>query len=491
MSRIMTLPRIGTAEAWRDAARAHMVAGTPPDQIAWGDTTTERGLFDEQAALPPAGKITVPRAFIDMADRVVWHSDPARFARLYAFLWRLRDAPHLMSDRGDADLARLRAMEKSVRRCQHKMKAFVRFREIGDPAAPRRSFAAWFEPTHHTVEPTAQFFVRRFADMDWRIITPDISAVFDDGTLRFLEDQPNPQLPDDASEALWITYFQNIFNPARLKVQAMQSEMPKKYWKNLPEAAAIPDLIAGAPARARTMAASAPTLAPRRAASAQSQFKRFVSTWDGSDDAFVAALRGCTRCPLHRDATQAVPGAGPRDAALMIVGEQPGDQEDLAGQPFVGPAGRLFDEMAMSVGLDRSRAYITNAVKHFKFTPRGKRRLHQRPNSDEISHCRWWLDAEVTCVAPKLILAMGAVAAEALTGNGKDLLTRRGKVVETTGGTPVLITVHPSYLLRIPDADKKAEGLAWFKQDLEAALRFAEGAERESKRCIEGAERRA
>src|SRR5690606_1466058 len=129
-------------------------------------------------------------------------------------------------------------------------------------------------------------------------------------------------------------------------------------------------------------------------------------------------LSDCIRCPLHRQATQAVPGEGPADAALMIVGEQPGDQEDLAGRPFVGPAGRLFDAICAAAGLDRGAAYVTNAVKHFKFVPRGKRRLHQRPNSGEIAHCRWWLDHERALVRPRLILALGATAAEALTGSG-------------------------------------------------------------------------
>lgn len=279
----VTLPRIGTASAWRDAARGFLSAGIPPDQITWGDSTTAAGLFDDPAPAPPTGTVTVPRSFVQMANKVVWHTDPERFARAYAFLWRLKDAPHLMTDRGDADLAKLRGMEKNVRRCQHKMKAFVRFREIGQSTDARRSFAAWFEPTHHTIEPTAQFFARRFADMDWRILTPDISVFFENGQLRFETDHPRPELAADASETLWITYFRNIFNPARLKVQAMQSEMPKKYWKNLPEAAIIPDLIANAPARAREMALAAPTLPPKRTDAVKAQQASFTSSWNDSD----------------------------------------------------------------------------------------------------------------------------------------------------------------------------------------------------------------
>lgn len=294
--------------------------------------------------------MTVPRGFIGLADTVCWHPDPDRFARLYAFLWRLKDAPHLISDRGDRELAKLRAMEKSVHRCQHKMKAFVWFREIGDPDHARRSFAAWFEHTHHTVEPTATFFAGRFADMDWRIVTPEKTAIFQGGSLSFAQGQAKPVFPDDASEALWITYFCNIFNPARLKVQAMTSEMPKKYWKNLPEAAAISDLIATAPERAREMAEAAPTLPPMRAGKTRQQLAAHLSAWNKPMEALPTAIRDCKRCPLYKTATQTVPGVGPLDAPLMIVGEQPGDQEDLIGEPFVGPSGQLFDRVAQSAG---------------------------------------------------------------------------------------------------------------------------------------------
>ncbi|MBB5723702.1 DNA polymerase [Loktanella ponticola] len=467
-----TIPPIGTDIAWRNAARDFLAAGIPPDQILWGAHGSAPDLFGAETAITPSATATVPRSFIALAQTVVWHSDPERFARLYAFLWRVKDAPHLMTDRGDAGLSRLRQMEKNVRRCQHKMKAFVRYREIGPPDATRRSFAAWFEPTHHTIEPTSSFFVRRFADMDWRILTPDVSAIFENGTLSFQEGHVKPALPDDASEQLWITYFRNIFNPARLKVSAMQSEMPKKYWKNMPEAASIPDMIANAPARALAMAQAAPSLPPARMAQVQAQLATCHSAWDGPKGTLPAAISACTRCPLHQTATQAVAGEGPADADLMIVGEQPGDMEDLSGKPFVGPAGQVFDRVAGEARLDRNQAYVTNAVKHFKFTARGKRRLHQRPNTSEIQHCRWWLDAEITQVKPKLILAMGATAAQSLTGSGEGITRRRGTIEHSLTGTPVLITLHPSYLLRVRDPKTQQQAHSEFQQDLLTAVRF-------------------
>ncbi|APX21379.1 UdgX family uracil-DNA binding protein [Salipiger profundus] len=470
--RVVVLPEIGTWEGWRDEARALLGAGVPPEEVLWQRGGTGAGdLFAE--ALPPVsgGAATVPRRFVDLARLAVCHSDPERFARLYALLWALRDDRRLLEDRGDARVDRLTRMAKEVSRDRHKMTAFVRFREIGAPGAERRAFAAWFEPSHHIVELTAPFFVKRFGDMDWAIFTPDLSAHFEAGRLRIRAGAARPELPADAAEDLWRTYFRNIFNPARLKTSAMQSEMPKKYWKNMPEASLIPELIAGAQARAREMAEAAPTLPPPRAARIADRRAEADATavTEGGPEALAAALSGCRRCPLWADATQAVPGEGPPDAALMIVGEQPGDREDLAGRPFVGPAGQLFDAVAGRVGLARERAYVTNAVKHFKFTPRGKRRIHQRPNAGEVAHCRWWLDLERERVQPKLILALGATAAESLTGDGRRLGARRGGVETTPDGTPVLITYHPSYLLRLPEAERFA-AMAAFEADLGRAV---------------------
>jgi DNA polymerase len=473
--RAIDLPRIGTAQAWRDAARGLAAQQVPPENVAWRYGDAAPGLFDLKAPLPPRANLTVPRAFLELAETVAWHSDPERFARLYALLWRLRDTPGLMADRGDQALAKLREMEKSVRRDIHKMRAFLRFREVGEPDAPRRTFAAWFEPAHHIVEPNAPFFARRFGDMDWLIVTPELSARFEAGDLTFEPGRPKPDIPDDATEALWSTYFRSIFNPARLKTRAMQAEMPKKYWKNMPETRAIPDLIAQAQSRAQAMRDAVPTQPP---AYARALKERPVPQPDAPAPDTLAALRAeaaaCTRCSLHANATQVVVGEGPADAELMFVGEQPGDQEDLAGRPFVGPAGQLFDEIAAAAGVDRTRTFVTNAVKHFKFAPRGKRRIHQKPDAGEVQACRWWLEAERKLVEPMLIVALGATAAEALTGTGKGILKRRGGIEATADGTPVFLTVHPSYLLRLPTEDLKAEARLAFRRDLEAAVAHLE-----------------
>lgn len=484
--RTVTLPGIGTDRAWRDAARALLAERVPPEDVTWHFGSAAPQLFDgpevEPAALPgfapatpprPAApvRIRVPAAFVEMADTVVWHRDPERFARLYALLWRLRAEPGLMADGADPALARLRTMEKNVRRCTHKLKAFLRFREIGARDLPRRSFAAWFEPTHRTVEPAAPFFARRFADMDWMIVTPERTAKFADGRLSFHPGAARPDLPEDATEELWGTYFRNIFNPARVKIAAMTSEMPRKYWKNLPEARHIPDLLAHAEARARAMQEAAPTLPPLRAA-------RILERLPAP--AVVPAMsEAMTLDDLRRRAEEEsrdpppgygriVMGEGPADAALMVVGEQPGDLEDRQGRPFVGPSGQLFDEAARAAGMSREAAYVTNAVKRFKYTLKGKRRIHNSPDRADIEHARWWITREIEIVQPRLILSLGGTAAETLTGTRAGILRRRGTVEETKVG-PVFLTVHPSYILRLRDAARKAEETERFRADLAAA----------------------
>ncbi len=180
--------------------------------------------------------------------------------------------------------------------------------------------------------------------------------------------------------------------------------------------------------------------------------------------------RLCTRCPLFLQGTQTVFGEGNAKAQVMFVGEQPGDKEDLAGRPFVGPAGRLFDTLLDEAGLDRAKCYVTNAVKHFKHEPRGSFRLHKKPDTGEIEACKWWLRIETALVRPRLFVALGATAAQSLTGNGKDILKRRGQFEVTNDGRPILITVHPSSLLRIPDARNAAAARKAFREDLQMIL---------------------
>lgn len=179
-----------------------------------------------------------------------------------------------------------------------------------------------------------------------------------------------------------------------------------------------------------------------------------------------AAVQGCRRCPLYRHATQAVFGEGPERAEVMFVGEQPGDREDLAGRPFVGPAGKVLDAAIEKVGIDRARSYVTNAVKHFKFVPRGKRRLHQRPDAGEVQACKFWLNLEIGFVRPKVVVALGATAAQSLLGKGVTIGKLRGVPLALDGGMVLFVTNHPSYLLRIRNAEDRAREQAKFEADL-------------------------
>jgi uracil-DNA glycosylase family protein len=183
----------------------------------------------------------------------------------------------------------------------------------------------------------------------------------------------------------------------------------------------------------------------------------------------------CTLCPLYRNATQTVFGEGAARAPIMLVGEQPGDQEDLAGHPFVGPAGKVLDRAMAEAGLDRKKVYLTNAVKHFKSEPRGKKRLHKRPNRYEVEVCRVWLRQEISLVRPQLILALGVTAAVALAGRPVVLSRERGKVIELADGQRGMVTTHPSSILRMPDQKARHAAFAALVKDLKAAAKQAAG----------------
>jgi uracil-DNA glycosylase family protein len=202
-----------------------------------------------------------------------------------------------------------------------------------------------------------------------------------------------------------------------------------------------------------------------------------VSGPDGRPNDKIESLRreaaSCRDCPLWKDATQTVLGEGPSDAEIVLVGEQPGDWEDIQGRPFVGPAGLLLDRALAEAGVDRGRVYVTNAVKHFKFEPRGKRRLHKRPNASEIKICRRWLLDEIEAVGPRLTVALGVTAAQSLARRAIPIQSNRGAVLDLANGLRVLVTIHPSALLRLQDEEDKRSGYASFVNDLRSIERLA------------------
>jgi uracil-DNA glycosylase len=275
---------------------------------------------------------------------------------------------------------------------------------------------------------------------------------------------------NDAIEALWLTYYSNIFNPARVKVHAMEAEMPKKYWKNLPETALIPTLLSEARARVETMMKIS---GDKIAQSNGDVWMRAPVPQTSSLNKVAAAAKSCTACPLYKNATQTVFGEGPKRATIMMIGEQPGDYEDVAGKPFVGPAGKMLDRALEEAGFDRSEVYVTNAVKHFKWEPRGKRRIHQKPSSRDIAACHPWLEAELRLVEPKLVVCLGSTAAQTVFGPTFRVTKQRGQVLESSFAKRVVATVHPSSLLRQPDEESREREYALFLADLRVALKAA------------------
>lgn len=457
-------------DGWRAAARSFRQAGVPPGEAVFRVKRDAPGLFDDGfSSIGPDLGFSAPRAFVDLAQSVILHRSADRFDLLYRLLWRMRTEPDLLRIVTDVDVADAIARADNVSRASHKMKAFVRFRRM--EAADGERWVAWFEPAHRVLERTAPFFARRFATMRWTILTPDGSAIFDGQELAFGPAATRDMAPsEDEFEGLWKTYYASTFNPARLKLKTMQGEMPKRYWKNLPEAGLIRELAEGALARTESMVEAAATEPNLRLAKTLSRMNRDHAFDEGFVPSSLAelgqAVQACRRCPLWRDATQGVCGSGAGRAQLMIVGEQPGDREDLAGRPFVGPAGQVLDEALVEAGIDRDAAFVTNAVKHFKNEPQGKRRIHKTPLVSEVIACRWWLAAERRLVKPKVIVTLGATAAFAVLDRKIAVRSERGEPLVQPDGVQVVATVHPSYLLRLPDEAARRTERRRFVEDL-------------------------
>jgi DNA polymerase len=458
---------------FRREARALLARRVPPAEVTWFAGPEHDDLFagaeppGTQEPAPDAG-MTVPAAFLELCHTVVLHREPQRFALLYRLLWRLLHEPGLRHDPLDAGMLQARQMAQAVRRDIHQMQAFVRFRQVqdrDDGLGPLH--VAWYEPDHRIVDAVAPWFRRRFANMRWAILTPERCVEWDRRALQFRAGASRGDAPPpDAGEALWLTYYQGIFNPARLNLAMMQREMPRRFWRNLPEAQLIAPLAAQARERSARMIEQPATVPLRRLPRAV-EAPPMLAQPDALHQ-LNEAMQGCRACPLGASATQAVPGEGPLQPAVMFVGEQPGDQEDLRGRPFVGPAGQLFDRALGELGVARASVYVSNAVRHFKFELRGKRRIHKTPGQEEALACRHWLEQEIDLVRPRVLVALGATAARALLGRPVAVLSERGEWGVRGDGLRVLVTLHPSALLRMPPA-QQPQAFAAFVRDLALA----------------------
>lgn len=473
----MTRRVVLTFAEWRTAARDLVARQIAPEYVEWASEPEDGDLFSgfgAQAATPsstpalPAGaELRLPRQLLDMIEDAACFNALDRWSFLYKVIWRWHLGERDVVSPADADGARLYSMVKAVHREQHDMHAYVRFRERKEEdGAPR--FVAWFEPTHDVLPQVARHFARRMGPITWMIATPDQAILWDGeqlieapSLLRSAADI------EDAGEALWLTYYRSIFNPARVNADLLRSHIPSRFWKNLPEGAIVPAMVTAANNGERRTGqtgtvgqrggATSIPIAPERA-----QPQRDVPT----------SLDACRRCALWEHATQAVAGVGPAQARIMLVGEQPGDQEDLRGLPFVGPAGAVLQQAMRDAGVDRDSIYLTNAVKHFKWEPRGKRRLHKTPAQREVAACHLWLEEELKRVQPEVVVALGSTALKSVLEDGAITMKSTMAAPIRHDGRWVVTVYHPSYVLRAPDEATRQQAYEVIVDGLRQALRL-------------------
>ncbi|MGY8526050.1 UdgX family uracil-DNA binding protein [Paracidovorax citrulli] len=478
-----TLVVEGGYAGWRVQALKALAAGWPPEAVHWAERHAPgTGTSAEQMSLeyaPPAASVTsavdtgealdraapvaqvrISKELAALLQDAAQYRSSERWAFLYRVLWRWWQGDRAVASAADEDGARLYGMAKAVRRAKHDMIAYVRFHRRGADAMPE--YLAWYEPDHDVLTWAADHFARRMGMSSWWIGTPQGSALWDGKTLQF-SDATADATADAASiradagadqvEAMWLAYYRSIFNPARLNEAALQQHMPVRFWKGLPEGQLIPSMVAEARNGARRVA-QAHAVGSMQGKQVAVDAERALPL-----RAVPSSLDECRRCELWRHATQAVPGRGPQTARLMLVGEQPGDQEDLMGRAFVGPAGQVLEDAMKRAGVGADTVYLTNAVKHFKWVARGKRRLHKTPAQQEIEACAHWLDDEMTRMRPTVIVTLGATALGAVLHRKASLRDYMGEPVRV-GDAWLVATWHPSYALRVDDAARREEIVA-------------------------------
>lgn len=442
---------------WRRDARVFLQENRAPEQVYWNKNALQSTLFGMETAKAGGAAILIPKEFIALARTVSCHSDEAKWSMLYTALWRIKNGEkHLLALASDPLVRKLRIMEKAVRRDAHKAKAFIRFRLTHDEEGEH--YIAWHKPDHDVLPLIAGFFGRRFAVMRWTVLTPARALHWNGEELSWGEGLPEaPADIEDRFEDLWRMYYRSIFNPARIKLNMMRREMPVRYWQTMPETQIIQDMLKEAPDRVAQMLKYSEGLKTSAA-----DFMPEMRTLDSLRE----AAKSCQACPLYKGATCTVFGTGPAQAPIMFVGEQPGDEEDKAGVPFVGPAGQMLDQALKITGVFRKDLYMTNAVKHFKFKLRGVEREHRTPDKRESAACRPWLMAEIEAVKPKTILTLGVTAGRAMLGAGFSLKTDRGRWHDGPEGAKVRASYHPAAILRAPDAAVREELFAALCEDI-------------------------
>lgn len=433
-----------TFESWRKYARNLLEEKVHYNEVIWESDRTG-SLFDFVDATPPsqASVIKIPRDFIQDAEFVAAFRDDSTWSLLYKLAYRIvYEEKNLMQISLDDDVLDFHRRMRLVSRDLHKVRAFVRFKEI--KKNDKSIYMAWHRPDHRVLKFSASFFANRFNGMNWVIYTPDESMSWIDNQLTFGPGITQQEAQAfDHTEELWKTYFGSIFNPGRLKVKAMKKELPVRHWATLPEAEIISQLIADAPKKLdefyESQRPGAQQWVPKEATLPE----------------LKAALPNCNACGICTKATAPVFGEGPSNAQIVFVGEQPGNEEDLSGSPFVGPAGKILMDALEKAGIKRNEVYITNAVKAFKWKENNGTRRHVNPSSFEIGACRPWVKAELEIIKPHLLVCLGASAAQSVFGKMMKVHDSRGKIFQTSFCEKTIILPHPSAILRTPAQEQE------------------------------------
>ena len=498
----MQTVRVEDFSQWREAARALLAAGVAPHAVDWADARQASLLAGAQPASPPdAGQVAEPdglsepaglppaeaegpvarvsRALLERLEQAGRHRDRGRWALMYRVLWRLAHGEPEAASEADADGARVAQMAAQVRREIHRMHAFLRFRETDGGEAGGPLLVAWFEPEHAVLDAVVPHFVERLGARPFAIVTPEARAWWDGEQARLEQPAPGERFepPPSDDDPAWQAYYRSTFNPSRANPGLLVRQMPLRYWKNLPEARLIPGLLSQVRGGMRPDAA-APLSTARRGATLPAPRPQAACAPAAAGVAEAPLLQQCRRCDLWRQATQAVGGEGRADARLLLVGEQPGDEDDLRGRPFAGPAGRMLDQAIAAAGLRREDLYVTNAVKHFKWEPRGKRRIHKTPGQREIEACNGWLREELAAVAAPVVVSLGATALGALHRAADQprpteaLGTLVGQRLQL-GERWLVPTFHPSYVLRLPEPAQQQIAFERIVESLQQAARLA------------------
>jgi probable DNA metabolism protein len=447
---------------WRAQSRALLAQGITPLDVSW-QATEQPSLFGETKLIPAPEhtQLQVPSAFLPLAETLACHRDIRKWELLYQLVFRLAHGEkHLLKITTDPLVRALELMRGNVRRDAHKAKAFVRFRKVEEEG--QEHYIAWHRPDHFILPLVAPFFARRFSSMRWTILTPDQTVSWDGEFLTYGPGVAASEAPqEDAMEDVWRSFYRAIFNPARIKLKMMRREMPVRHWPTLPETQIIADMLREAPGRVQGML--------QHSEGSTQSASNYLPEQATTLPALRAAAKNCEGCELHNAATRTVFGEGPPDARIMLVGEQPGNEEDLEGVPFIGPAGQVLNEALAQVGLMRADLYITNAVKHFRFLYKDSFRQHQSPSRYHVQACKPWLTAEIAAIKPALIVCLGNTAARALIS--PNFVMRDGRGIPLGESPTLLATYHPSAILRLPSKER-AHAQQDFVNDLALAKQW-------------------